>query len=216
MAAQITHIALTDKVFDRYFSHFDKRDFYIGTVFPDIRHLVGLHRDITHVYELDLSEVIAEPSSFEAGRKFHCLVDVVRDDFLHTAGLVEMLPEVRDRSSLPKFIEDELFYGNVSTWSEVVSFFRVVLGEEVAYGISESGVEKWHKSLQAYFQVAPSNASRREHFLDLGIEEERISNFNKNLDSIRENPEVKKILLGIYDHIEVQMEAWVRHKSSLK
>jgi len=39
MAAYITHIVLTDKIFDKHFSNKNKAEFYIGTSFPDIRYL---------------------------------------------------------------------------------------------------------------------------------------------------------------------------------
>jgi len=39
MAAPITHIALTEKIFDKFFKDKKRKDFFIGTLFPDIRYL---------------------------------------------------------------------------------------------------------------------------------------------------------------------------------
>ena len=48
MAAPITHIVLASKVYDQFFSNFSKKDFLIGTSFPDIRYLKVIDRNTTH------------------------------------------------------------------------------------------------------------------------------------------------------------------------
>ena len=81
MAAPITHIALTEKIFNNIFHNYDKKEFIIGTSFPDIRYLGTIDREKTHLSVNNL-ENINDKSSFISGMKFHALVDKVREDFL--------------------------------------------------------------------------------------------------------------------------------------
>jgi len=44
-----THILIAEKVYDQYFSHLDRKDFLLGTSFPDIRYPAKLNRHQTHL-----------------------------------------------------------------------------------------------------------------------------------------------------------------------
>ena len=81
MAAPITHIVLTDKIFQNHFKDKNKADFYTGTVFPDIRYLGVIDRNKTHFKNLKISDVKKE-TSFWAGFKFHSFLDEAREKFL--------------------------------------------------------------------------------------------------------------------------------------
>ena len=57
MAAPATHIVLTDKIYNRYFSDIDRKKFYIGTLFPDIYKIVKkTERARTHLKRFSLKE----------------------------------------------------------------------------------------------------------------------------------------------------------------
>lgn len=81
MAAPITHVVLTAKIFDNFFQDKVKKDFFIGTLFPDIRYLKVIDRDQTHFSNLSISDLKTE-DSFLAGMKFHSMIDVVREKFI--------------------------------------------------------------------------------------------------------------------------------------
>lgn len=74
MPGPVTHIVLADKLFDRYFSGKDRRAFYVGTLFPDIRYLGVIGREQTHLPVAGIAEV-AENRAFRAGMLFHALTD---------------------------------------------------------------------------------------------------------------------------------------------
>lgn len=48
MATPITHIVLTEKVFEKFFKDKTRKDFFIGTSFPDIKYLKVIDRDKSH------------------------------------------------------------------------------------------------------------------------------------------------------------------------
>jgi len=77
MPNQITHIVLTSKVFDQTFVKFNKSEFYIGTIFPDIRYLGVIDRAKTHFADVTLDSVLGAKTSFLAGLLFHNLVDKI-------------------------------------------------------------------------------------------------------------------------------------------
>lgn len=77
MAAPITHIVLTKKIYKQHFSEKSFDEFIIGTSLPDIRYLKTVDRDKTHFPTSMLNEIKQE-QSFTAGLKFHSIVDRVR------------------------------------------------------------------------------------------------------------------------------------------
>ncbi len=81
MAAPITHIVLTQKIFDKYFRRLDHQLFFIGTLLPDIRYLGVIDRKETHYKNLSIKDLNGE-KSFLAGLKFHSILDEVREKFI--------------------------------------------------------------------------------------------------------------------------------------
>lgn len=114
MPNQITHIVLAAKVFDKTFSKFNKSDFFIGTVFPDIRYLGVVKRNKTHFSNMTLDLVLKAKTSFEAGFLFHSLVDIIFNN-----NVVSILPKTdnfNDMVGAIKLLTDELFYNIVNSF----------------------------------------------------------------------------------------------------
>src|SRR4030043_1902184 len=95
MAAPITHIVLTEKVFDKFFSDKKRKDFYIGTVFSDIGYLGVVDRQSTHfpLQELKLEDVKKEQNSFTAGVEIYSLVDDIRERFIESKNFFLLFSE---------------------------------------------------------------------------------------------------------------------------
>lgn len=202
MATQITHIAIAHKMCPTYLSHFTKRDLFIGTVFPDIRYYARIDRDITHVYDITLDDVVREKSAFMAGVKLHCLVDLVREDYMHKNGMYDRFVTGENKHAIPKLVEDELSYGDVPNWDEVIAYFDDILAEEEAYPVTADQIRGWHTSLQDYFSQPPSNESRAVHAKDVHIPEARVVALNEAVATLRSNPAAIEICRGYYDDIE--------------
>ncbi|MDP2932964.1 MAG: hypothetical protein Q8N81_02425, partial [bacterium] len=118
MAAPITHIVLAEKVFNKYFSDKKRKDFYVGTIFSDIRYLGAIDRKSTHspLRELNLKDVKEEQNSFTAGLKFHSLVDDIRERFIESKNIHSMIPESKHKTQILKLLEDELYYNKINNW----------------------------------------------------------------------------------------------------
>lgn len=208
MATQITHIATADKLFADLFTQFNKKEFYIGTVFPDIRFLGDISRDATHFYDIDLGDVLKEENSFMAGLKFHCLLDLVREDFVEREGIYSLFTTKARKYTPPKLLEDELFYSKVDNWDEIIGYLDTILPEEESYGVPRQNIEKWHKNLQEYFSQAPSDESRLRHAFGLGISAEMIEAERQSLAELRSIPRAKEIAQEFYDRLEELIESW--------
>ncbi|MBI5139935.1 MAG: zinc dependent phospholipase C family protein [Candidatus Vogelbacteria bacterium] len=161
MANQITHIVLSERVADELFPRFNRKDFLIGTVFPDIRYLGVIPREKTHFVGLSLADVLAETNSFMAGMKYHSLVDTVREAYVVRNDIYNKIPASKFNTQALKTFEDEILYEKVSGWDKAAGYFNSVLPEEREFGIKEENLKKWHKILQDYFVPPLSDRSLR-------------------------------------------------------
>lgn len=204
MAAPITHIVLTEKVFNKYFSNKNRRDFYIGTVFPDIRYLGVVDRKNTHFpfQEVDLKDVIREKNSFITGLKFHSLVDDFRERFIKSKNIYSLIPESEYKSQTLKFLEDELNYNKVKDWNKIITFFDDILSEELDFDIKKENIEKWHNILQGYLSKKPNKESVEMIAIDLQFPKEAQKEIINLVEQIRPNKEIRQAIEEFYNNFE--------------
>ncbi len=197
MAAPITHIALTEKIFDKFFKDKIKRDFFIGTSFPDIRYLKVIDRDKTHYDDLSVSD-LENDESFSAGVKFHSILDQVREKFIVENNTYSLCPEFKYITQSLKILEDEIFYHHVKDWRIYIDYLNEILQSEKNYGIAEKDLKKWHSLLQQYFQ-SPLNERVVVGFTrGIGFSEEVAREINENISIMRANKKIIEILKNLY------------------
>ena len=201
MAAPITHIALTEKVFNKYFSDKSRKDFYIGTVFSDIRHLGVVDRKSTHfpLQEVDLKDVIQEENSFTAGLKFHSLIDDFKERFIKSKNIYSLIPESEYKTPAFKLLEDELNYDRVKDWNKVITFFDDILSEELDFNIKERDIKKWHDILQRYFSKKPNIEMI---VIDLQFSEEVQKEIINLVKEIRPSKKIRQAIEEFYNNFE--------------
>lgn len=201
MAAPITHIVLTEKVYDNYFSDKQKADFYIGTSFPDIRYLDEIDRSKVHFRGVKLAEIKSE-TSFVAGLKFHSLIDDIRENFIRSRHLYSLLPDVEYKTQAIKSVEDKVLYGKLENWKEISNYLDEVCEEEIALGASLPGVRRWHRYLKNYFFQGPKPEVVVSSFTNLGWPKEIVGDLLGLIKSLEKNSEVIKIIEGFYEEFE--------------
>ncbi|MEO8581748.1 MAG: hypothetical protein ABI425_04210 [Patescibacteria group bacterium] len=199
MAAPATHIILADKIFEKYFQNTTKSDFYIGTSFPDIRYLGVIDREKTHFIDLSIQALISLPP-FEAGLKFHSLVDKVREKFMRSQNVYSLVPESPFITQALKFFEDEVLYEKRNNWNEIASYFGKVTNEESCFGIKTADIEKWHKFLQTYFTTKPHNQNIREFVAAINKPKEMAKEIIRLTEIMEDNIQLKRIVLDFYNH----------------
>ena len=201
MAAPITHIVLAAKIFDKYFKDKERRDFFIGTSFPDIRYLKVITRDKTHYQGLKISD-LKNDESFLAGLKFHSIVDLARESFIVENNIYSLCPESKYITQSLKILEDEIFYHHIKDWTIYTNYFQKILSSERNYGIAETDLKKWHTSLCQYFQKEPNKETITNFTLALGFPQEVADETNQNIDAMRENKQIIKIIENLYENFE--------------
>jgi len=205
MAAEITHLVLAEKVFGRHFADKNKKKFFIGTLFPDIRYLGAIERNKTHFRNLKLAEIRNE-SSFWAGLKFHSFVDENRSRFLRNYPTIsELLVAFRGKKIANidrclKLLEDELLYKKINNWQMYVKFLDDILSEELLFNIAKETIKKWHRMLQNYFSRQPTNEARKKLLLAMGFPESKIKQSNKIINKMKSNEAVCQLVEDFYDY----------------
>jgi len=201
MASPITHIALTEKIFDKFFKDKIRKDFFIGTSFPDIRYLKVIDRNKTHYDDLSISN-LGNDKSFLAGVKFHSILDHAREKFIVKNDTYSLCPKSKYITQSLKISEDEIFYEHVKNWDLYINYLNKILQVEKDYGIAEKDLEKWHSLLQQYFKKPPDRDAVRDFTLGIGFTEEIADEINENIAAMRANKKIINIIKNLYKNFD--------------
>lgn len=204
MAAPITHIVLTEKVFDKFFQDKNRKDFYIGTVFSDIRHLGVIDRKSTHfpLSSLNIKDIREGKNSFTAGLKFHSLVDDIRERFVESKNIYSLIPESKYKTQILKLLEDELYYDKIKNWDKVISFFDDILPEELSFDIQGEGIKRWHKILQKYFFRKPDKKVEEWLAIEMSFSKEAQNEIINLVEEIRPSKKIAQTIEEFYNNFE--------------
>ena len=202
MAAPVTHIVLTNKIFDKHFKDKNKKEFFIGTNFPDIRYLKVINRKETHFSDIKINDLVNE-NSFIAGFKFHSLIDKVQTKFMNLEKIYSLCPN----SKYPAYffvylLIDELLYDKISKWSEFINFMDEIVSEELSFNISKKDIQKWHEILQNYFYQKPDNHNREKFITSIGFSKNDAININYLVNEIKLNKKINQIIMKLYNNFE--------------
>jgi hypothetical protein len=163
MASQITHVTYGQLVLDKFLNgrkNLNLRDFFIGTLFSDIRYRAKLTKDKTHVSINRADGLKTLQTSFQIGLHVHCLVDAERERVVKELGFYSIFPLDIFTSYAMKFVEDEFTYRRFTEWERVRGYLSSILDEEMGY-TSKEVVRDWHEGLQNYFSEEPNQKTTR-------------------------------------------------------
>lgn len=207
-AAPITHAYLTHIFFKQFpkYTKEEESEFMVGTLFPDIRYLGEVSRTDTHYDEMSLEEVLSETNPFLAGVKFHCYVDIVREDLVVKENLYDKLREKipNNTSSFLKLAEDEVLYYQ-GRWDEICCSLVQTHPGEKKFGISERTITKWHKLLTVLFISSPSKALNMLAHTGKGaggVTPEEVQMWNKSLKPLSAEPLIQDWIKKMVAHFD--------------
>jgi hypothetical protein len=210
MATPITHIVLTDKIFKDKFSNFDRKDFYIGTSFPDIRYLKVIDRDTTHFKDKKLNiGSLNQDNSFIAGAEFHVIVDKIREDYVISNKTYEFLPKSKYINQSLKFLEDELLFDKVKDWGKIIDDFGSINFEKIGFELDKKYIKNWYSLLCEYFSIKPNSETRKKFITKIGFSEEDANKMNNLVDIMKNNKRVKDVIYSLYDQFDLLLEKFV-------
>jgi hypothetical protein len=209
MAGPITHIVLTDKIFNQFFSNFNKNEFLIGTSFPDIRYLTNsIDRDTTHFNGTNLNlKSLDKDNSFIAGAQFHVIVDEVREQYIVNNNLYNLVPESKYLTQCIKGLEDELLYEKINTWQDISqSLNNNIPYDNIPFKLDKVYIDKWYSALREYFAFSPTPESRERFITQIGFSKQDAFLINKLISEVKQNEEVKNIIYGLFDRFLILLE----------
>lgn len=163
MAAPITHIILALQILNLLPSHFDAKEFIVGTSFPDIRYIAKIEREKTHFEPVSWNDVLQAKSAFHAGMLFHNLVDIIRMRYFEPHFYNMFALELYNPSYIKffplalKVAEDAVLFDLTSDWQEIGNYFNTIYEEELEICPNKEIVIKWHKLLQNYIKERPTS-----------------------------------------------------------
>lgn len=192
-----THILIAEKVFDQFFSHLDRNAFLIGTCFPDIRYPAKIKRQRTHIYNLTLSNIRAQPA-FQAGLCFHSMVDGVWNGYVGELSetLFSVVPHDRAMLHTLKILQDKYLYPLYAGWDQIAAFFESVLPEERTFGIDENMLQRWHQMLAFYLHKPPDLEDLQ--MLSVSLPGELVDQISHYYQLYEHHPTLQRIMTGFY------------------
>lgn len=202
MATPITHIVLSEKIRDKLFPDKVAKDFLIGTSFPDIRHLKVIEKEATHYKSLTV-DVLKLENSFQAGLKFHSILDLAREKFMGENGVYYWYNKSDYIVGAVKFLEDKIFYQYISDWNQYIRYFDDILAEQKAYNIPELALRKWHNMLQDYFANTPDEGSITKYVLAIGHPKAVADEINYNISILEKDERVLALTDRLYQEFEL-------------
>lgn len=203
MASQISHIPYGKKVKDLFLSDqiIDEKNFFVGTVFPDIRYLGVIDRDKSHHENPTVEGLRSIKGDFEKGTYAHALVDIEREKLLEKLGIHEIIDGNKFATYAMKFIEDEFSYKFVQDWSLYRSYLDTVLEEEKAL-VPENAAQKWHSTLCNYFSQTPNWESVVNFAKVLkGFDSAVLNEVKTEINKIKNNPQAMDIIGKTYSEL---------------
>lgn len=203
MASIVTHIVFADKVFGKFFIDKDKRDFMIGTSFPDIRYLGVIERQQTHIENPTLVAIRAEGESFRSGMGLHALVDYVRNNYIDKTSLLERLPSSPLIQLALKLYEDMLMYDKVTEWGPYTDYFNELIPAEKSFNIDDDALRSWHNILQEVIGSRPTEAAIESLLAQLHFKPEQILDVITLIGELKSSLTVSNYINALYDELDV-------------
>jgi hypothetical protein len=215
MASQISHIIYAKKYFeaiengtlpdglkDKLPNNFNRDEFLLGSVFPDIRRVApDLRRRETHMILEKLDLDFSYLDSFHAGWKFHIYCDMKREEILNRHGFYD-LQRTSDFWNQPaKMLEDELVYAEYNNWEKLASYFNDPPIVETGINVSRETFEFWYAIIARYMIQNPDSQTIRI-FLS---KQTNLAEISKDIvavvDKLRQNDKVVELLKLVKDEI---------------
>lgn len=201
MAGEIGHVVYAARMLTYLGKRVKDPTYWIGTLFPDIRHLGIVSRHRTHPDNVSLSTLVGK-NDFHTGMRVHSWIDATREHFLHDQHMKEYLPWHPFVPHALKLVEDEMLYSHFDDWDLIHRLLNKVDPEELYYVESPTPLQKWHTILQHYFRSAPSDASRLELSQAIGLSETSGQELNNVVTLLQQDTRTHSLLEGFLQHLE--------------
>jgi hypothetical protein len=160
-ASPLFHAAIAEKWLETFenYTPSEERDFLLGTLFPDIRYLAAIPRQVTHESGLTLEKIYATQDPFLKGMRVHVFVDMIREKFVKEQKILDKLTKASgDKILSLKFLEDEILYSMRKTDASlyISDYLKSFAEAELRFNIPLEILSDWHEINANYFRDKPS------------------------------------------------------------
>lgn len=201
MAGEVGHVVYAARLLTHLGDRVQDPLYWVGTLFPDIRHLGIVSRQRTHPSGVSLASLVGA-TDFHTGLRVHAWVDATREKFFRDQHMKEHLPWHPFVPFCLNLLEDELLYEHFEDWNLLHRLLNQVHTDELHFINERFFIERWHTILQAYFQDAPSNASRQALTRGIGLSTRAAEESEHVLQLLTEDGRAKKLLERFWQHLE--------------
>jgi hypothetical protein len=208
-AGPVTHAYIAEKwlQYNSQYNGQQTSDFFVGTLFPDIRYTAKIARDKTHFKGLTLNDVRHGKTSFWAGLNLHCYLDEAREKMVvenHVYDLFQDFVEAGDVPSLLKLLEDEILFSKIDK-GQLLIYLKAIIEEEVQFGIDPYKIRSWHEFQLFLLTNPPSEILRALASINrpyLQIPAETVQLWNAHFAELVQNPEIQKHVRNLEEKFE--------------
>lgn len=201
MAGEVAHVVYAARLLPYLKSKVSGPDYWIGTLFPDIRHLGLVSRHRTHPESVGLTSLVGK-NDFETGMRVHAWVDATRETYWREQNMKETLPWHPFVPHALKLLEDDIVYPLFQEWLDVQLALKTIREEELYFIESREHVQRWHTILQRYFSAPPSAASRKQLSVDIGLSVSSADEINNVVEQLRSNTKATDLIEQFHVHLE--------------
>lgn len=210
-AAPLTHLYAA-QLWNDYVEGFNKEEscaFFLGNLFPDIRYLAEIPREMTHINGVSFRDVKEHLSPFVKGLIFHSVIDELREHVVIESEIYSILEDVESEhlTTLLKLVEDEILW-DMLDGKQFLPFLKSVIEEELQTGISPDLIRKWHFFLGYYLGNRPSHTLYSLALMDrpfLNIPSEIVQRWFFLLPQLAENPLFRTHVESLLEYIQLAM-----------
>jgi len=206
MATELSHLFYAQKVLAKDLGFFNKKDFFLGTVFPDIRYLGVITREESHGQLKSFNEISEVESSFMAGVHFHTLMDYARQTFIRNNGFYRKYENGHQYTISGKLFEDFLLFKQVENKAEIIESFLKVTKEGIGFNIEEQAIQSWFNEIAKYLEVGPNNESIERFLRFLGFRDEPITLILNNIEKMLSDPWLNDLIT----EFDLTFDHWMR------
>lgn len=201
MAGEVGHVVYAARLLTHLGDAVSTPAYWLGTLFPDIRHLGVVSRSRTHAKEVNLQSLVGQ-NDFHTGMRVHAWIDRTREKYFHDQHIKEHLPWHPFVPFALNLLEDELLYDHFDDWNLIIKTLATDHPDEVRYCNSLPTIKLWHTLLQDYLKRKPSPASRSELIHAIGLSEIAAKESNNVIEHLKKDGRAQALLEQFWQHLE--------------
>ncbi len=204
MPTPLSHIVYAAKLPVR-FSNDEAPSFWVGAVFPDIRHTGVLKRTDTH-HPVEKQSLASITDPFLLGTEFHNWLDIRREELAEQLGLYASNPSWPLKTAT-KFLEDELTCNDFSHWLELTELFESVRTIPHYPDLPAAAVHHWYSALADHMRAGASTNSAITLLRATTEAADVVQAVGQEMDRLRENPATMATLQRLVDTLSAECAA---------